>query len=453
MLPQLPAGFLFGTSTASYQVEGAAAEDGRGPSIWDTFARQAGGTADGSNGTVASDHYHRYAEDMDLVRRLGAGGYRFSLSWSRIQPYGAGRPNAKGLDFYDRLLDAVLEAGAQPMVTLYHWDLPQALEDEGGWLNRATIDRFAEYASIVGERYADRVAHWIPVHEPNAVMTLGYGTGKHAPGLRLGLDSLWVAHHVLVGHGRAAIALRAAGATSVGCANNHAPMWPATDNEADVGATKLFDALWNGMFAEPMLLGRYPVDLGPLLEDLVEPGDLATIRQPLDFYGINYTNPMRIAAADEDADMPFEFIELLGYPTTDRGRPVVPAALREWLITLRARYRAALPPLMITESGCAYGMEPDESGVVDDQPRIDYLHAHLEAVCTAIARGVDVRAYYAASLIDGFEWDQGFRQRNGLVHVDFETQVRTPKRSFEWYADLIAGQTRSDQAPNQRRSR
>ena len=453
MLPQLPAGFLFGTSTASYQVEGAAAEDGRGPSIWDTFARQAGGTADGSNGTVASDHYHRYAEDMDLVRRLGAGGYRFSLSWSRIQPYGAGKLNAKGLDFYDRLLDAVLEAGAQPMVTLYHWDLPQALEDEGGWINRDTIDRFAEYASIVGERYADRVAHWIPVHEPNAVMTLGYGTGKHAPGLRLGLDSLWVAHHVLVGHGRAAIALRAAGATSVGCANNHAPMWPATETEADVGATKLFDALWNGMFAEPMLLGRYPDDLGPLLEDVVEPGDLATIRQPLDFYGINYSNPMRIAAAGEDADMPFEFIELLGYPTTDRGRPVVPAALREWLITLRARYRAALPPLMITESGCAYGMEPDEYGVVDDQPRIDYLQAHLDAVCTAIARGVDVRAYYAASLIDGFEWDQGFRQRNGLVHVDFETQVRTPKRSFEWYADLIAAQTRSDEAPNQRRSR
>jgi beta-glucosidase len=221
-------------------------------------------------------------------------------------------------------------------------------------------------------------------------------------------------------------------------------MWPASDDEADVGATKLFDAIWNGMYVEPMLLGRYPADLAPLLEDVIQDGDLATIRQPLDFYGVNYYNPMKIGAAREDAEMPFEFRELVGYPTTDFGWPVVPDALREWLITLRARYRAALPPIMITESGCSYAMGPDENGVVDDQPRIDYLDAHLRAVATAIERGVDVRGYYAWSLMDNFEWAEGYTQRFGLVHVDYETQVRTPKKSFEWYAQVIASQSKDD---------
>ncbi|MGZ6762308.1 MAG: GH1 family beta-glucosidase [Nocardioides sp.] len=441
--PQLPPGFRFGTSTASYQVEGAVHEDGRGPSVWDTFAARPGAIHDGSTGEVACDHYHRFPEDVALMKELGTGGYRFSLSWPRIQPTGAGAPNAKGLDFYDRLIDALLEAGQQPMVTLFHWDLPQTLEDDGGWLNRATIDRFAEFASIVGERYADRVEHWIPVNEPNVVMMMGYATGMHAPGRELLFDALPVAHHLLVAHGRAAIALRAAGATSVGCANNHAPMWPGSDQPEDVGATKLFDALWNGMFLEPMLLGRYPVDLFPLLEEGILPGDMATIRQPLDFYGVNYYNPMKVSAAPEDSVMPFVLGELLGYPTTDFGWPVVPDALREWLITFRARFRAALPPIMITESGCSYGMGPDADGVVDDQPRIDYLDAHLRAVATAIQRGVDVRGYYTWSLIDNFEWAEGFSQRFGLVHVDFETQKRTPKRSFAWYRDMIASQPTS----------
>jgi beta-glucosidase len=220
-------------------------------------------------------------------------------------------------------------------------------------------------------------------------------------------------------------------------------MWPASDDEADVGATKLFDALWNGMFTEPMLLGRYPQDLQPLLDPIVRDGDMATIRQPLDFYGVNYYNPFKIGAAREDAEMPFEFRELVGYPVTDFGWPVVPDALREWLITLRARYRAALPPIYITESGCAYNMGPDENGVVDDQPRIDYLDAHLRAVATAAQRGVDVRGYYTWSLMDNFEWSEGFTQRFGLVHVDYDTLVRTPKRSFEWLADVIAAQTKS----------
>ncbi|WP_240641228.1 GH1 family beta-glucosidase [Nocardioides ferulae] len=441
--PQLPPGFRFGTSTAAYQVEGAATEDGRGPSIWDTFCAEPGRVVDGSSGADACDHYHRYAEDVALMKRLGTDGYRFSMSWPRIQPTGSGAPNAKGLDFYDRLIDELLANDVQPMVTLYHWDLPQALEDDGGWLNRATVERFAEFAAIAGERYADRVEHWIPVNEPNVVTLMGYGIGIHAPGRALMFDALPVAHHLLLGHGRAAVALRAAGATSVGCANNHAPMWPASEDAADVGATKLFDALWNGMFSEPMLLGRYPADLAPLLEEVVRDGDLAAIRQPLDFYGVNYYNPMRVGAAAEGAEMPFEFRELVGYPTTDFGWPVVPDALREWLITFRARYRAALPPIHITESGCAYNMGPDEHGVVDDQPRIDYLDAHLRAVATAIQRGVDIRGYYTWSLMDNFEWSEGYTQRFGLVHIDYETQQRTPKRSFDWYAEVIAAQPRS----------
>jgi beta-glucosidase len=442
-LPQLPPDFRFGTSTAAYQIEGAASEDGKGPSIWDTFTSEEGRIVDGSSGAVACDHYHRYVEDVALMRELGTRGYRFSISWPRIQPTGSGAPEQRGLDFYDRLIDELLANDVQPMVTLYHWDLPQALEDEGGWLNRATVDRFAEYAAIVGERFADRVEHWIPVNEPSVVMMLGYATGVHAPGRTLMFDAFPVAHHLLLAHGRAAIELRAAGATSVGCANNHSPMWPSSEDEADVGATKLFDALWNGLFTEPMLLGRYPVDLQPMLEGIAADGDLAVIRQPLDFYGVNYYNPFKIGAADADSEMPFEFRELVGYPTTDFGWPVVPDALREWLVILRARYRAALPPIYITESGCAYNMGPDEHGVVDDQPRIDYLDAHLRAIATAVQRGVDVRGYYTWSLLDNFEWAEGYTKRFGLVHVDFDTLVRTRKRSFHWYAATIAAQTRS----------
>ncbi|MCW2772772.1 MAG: Beta-glucosidase [Nocardioides sp.] len=442
-LPQLPPGFRFGTSTAAYQIEGAATEGGKGPSIWDTFCEGEGHIHDRSSGAVACDHYHRYVEDVALMKQLGVGGYRFSISWPRIQPTGSGKPNAEGLGFYDRLIDELLANDVQPMATLYHWDLPQALEDDGGWLNRATVDRFAEYAAILGERFADRVEHWIPINEPNVVMMMGYSIGIHAPGRTLMFDAMPVAHHLLLAHGRAAIALRQAGATSIGCANNHAPMWPASDDAADVGATKLFDALWNGMFTEPMLLGRYPVDLQPLLEGIAEDGDMAVIRQPLDFYGVNYYNPFKIGAAREDAEMPFEFRELVGYDTTDLGWPIVPDALREWLITLRARYRAALPPIYITESGCAYNMGPDEHGIVDDQQRIDYLDSHLRAVATAVQRGVDVRGYYTWSLMDNFEWAEGFTQRFGLVHVDYETLVRTPKRSFQWYADMIAAQTKS----------
>jgi beta-glucosidase len=437
-VPALPADFRFGTTSSAYQVEGAATEDGRGRSVWDTFCEVPGRIADGSSGAVACDHYHRVDEDVALLQHLGAGGYRFSIAWPRVQPTGRGPVNAAGLDFYDRLVDKLLAAGVQPMATLFHWDLPQALEDDGGWLNRETVERFADYAAIVGERLADRVAEWVPVHEPSVMTMLGYVADVLAPGRGLMFDAMPAAHHLLLGHGRAAIALRAAGAESVGCSNNHAPIWPASEDDADVGASKLVDGLWNAMFAEPMLLGRYPVGLDVLVEDVLRDGDLATIRQPLDFYGINYYRPFRIGAAGAEAPMPFEFREVVGYPTTDVHYPVVPDALREWLIVFRARLRAALPPLYITGSGCAYDIAPDADGLIDDRARIDYHAAHLTAVAAAIQTGVDVRAYYAWTLLDDFEWAEGHRARYGFVHVDFETQKRSPKRSFQWYADLAA---------------
>ena len=437
-LPELPEGFQFGTSTSAYQIEGAWLEDGKGLSIWDTFTNLPGRIADGSTGSEACDHYHRYPEDVALMKQLGARGYRFSISWPRVQPLGFGEVNQAGLDFYDRLVDELCEAGIKPMVTLYHWDLPQELEDRGGWLDRNMAGVFGEFARIVATRLGDRVEHWIPINEPNVVTMLGYASGVHAPGHQLLFDALPVAHHLLLAHGRATVALREAGVESVGCANNHAPMWPASDDDADVGATKLFDQLWNGLYLEPMLLGRYPADLAPFMDEFVEPGDLAMIRQPLDFYGINYYNPMKIAATPEDSDLPFEQMPIVGYPTTDLGWPVVPDALREWLITMRARYRAAIPPIYITEAGCSYTMGPDEDGVVDDQPRIDYLDVHLRAVAEAVQIGIDVRGFYTWSLLDNFEWAEGFSQRFGLVHVDYETQKRTPKRSFDWYARVIA---------------
>ncbi|MET0789529.1 MAG: GH1 family beta-glucosidase [Cellulomonas sp.] len=431
----LPTGFLFGASTASYQIEGATTEDGRGPSIWDTFTAEPGRIVDGSSGAVTCDHYHRWREDVGLMRRLGLDGYRFSIAWPRIQPTGSGPANRAGLDFYDRLVDALLDAGISPMATLYHWDLPQALEDDGGWLNRDTALRFGEYAAIMGDLLADRVTHWCPVNEPNVVTLNGYGEGTLAPGKALVYGALPVAHHLLLGHGLAVGELRAAGARQVGTATNHLPVWPLSDDEADHAAAAQLDVLWNRLFADPILLGRYPEGLGDLMPGPVGE-DLATISQPLDFYGLNYYNPQGVRAAPEGAPLPFEADTVPGYPTTDFGWPVVPAAFTDLLVEMTERY-PAIPPIIITENGCSYGMGPDEHGVVDDQPRIDYLDSHLSAVADAIARGVDVRGYYCWSLLDNFEWADGFTQRFGLVHVDYDTLVRTPKRSFEWYADVI----------------
>ena len=399
-LPLLPAGFAFGASTASYQIEGAVDEDGRGTSVWDTFCAEPGRIVDGSSGAVACDHYHRYGEDVALMKGLGLDGYRFSIAWPRIQPDGTGRVNAAGLAFYDRLVDALLEAGVTPMATLFHWDLPQPLEDAGGWLSRDTADRFAELATVVGLKLGDRVAHWIPVNEPNCVTMLGYATGVHAPGRNLMFDGLPAAHHLLLGHGRAAAALRAVGATSVGTANNHTPVWPATDSVEDRQAADLYDVLWNRLFADPVLLGRYPEGFAELMPGPVE-DDLAVIHAPLDFYGVNYYNPSRVAGPETDLQsegldiegLPFTTVPVEGYPRTAFGWPVVPDGLREVLVGLRDDYGSSLPPVYVTESGCAYHDKPGPDGAVHDPERIEYLDGHLRAIGRAIDAGVDVRGY------------------------------------------------------------
>ena len=445
-LSGLPETFLFGASTASYQIEGATEADGRGRSVWDTFCAETGRIADGSSGAEACDHYHRYVEDVALMKGLGLDGYRFSVAWPRVQPDGGGAVNPAGIAFYDRLVDELLAAGVAPMATLFHWDLPQPLEDAGGWLARSTAERFGEYAAVVADALADRVTHWVPVNEPNVVTMLGYATGVHAPGRTLMFDALPAAHHLLLGHGLAVEALRAAGAQAVGTGTNHTPVVAGSDSAADREAADLYDTLWNRLFADPVLRGEYPAGFGDLMPGPVAE-DLRVMAAPLDFYGVNYYNPTRVAAPGTDltpvaqvpsGDLPFVLVELDGYERTGFGWPVVPAGLRDVLVGLRDDYGDRLPPVMITENGCAYDDPPDATGAVHDARRVAYLDAHLRAVADAVAAGVDVRGYYTWSLLDNFEWAEGYQQRFGLVHVDYATQRRTPKDSYEWYAALIA---------------
>ncbi len=441
-MPRFPAGFAWGAATAAYQIEGAVAEDGRGPSVWDTFSHRAGAVRNGDTGDVAADHYHRWPEDIELMSALGIAAYRFSIAWPRVQPGGQGPANERGLDFYDRLTDALLAGGITPIPTLFHWDLPQPLEDEGGWLSRDTAYRFADYAQLAAERLADRIPHWITLNEPFVVMSMGYGLGTHAPGRTLLLGALPAAHHQLLGHGLAAAALRSAGARQVAITNNYAPAWPASNSPADVAAAAAYDTLQNRLFTDPVLLGAYP-DLSAFGlgadPDYVRAGDLWLISGPIDALGVNYYAPARLSALP-DGPLPFQREPIPGYPVTAFGWPIVPAALRELLLLLRERYGQALPPVYITENGCSTDDVVAPDGAVDDQPRIRYLDGHLRALHEAITAGVDVRGYLTWSLIDNFEWAEGYSQRFGIVHVNFATQQRTPKASFSWYRDFIAAQ-------------
>ncbi|MEV4559310.1 GH1 family beta-glucosidase [Kitasatospora sp. NPDC049285] len=431
----LPAGFRWGASTAAYQIEGAVDEDGRGRSVWDVFCERPGAVKNGQSGREACDHYHRWAEDVELMRDLGLDGYRFSIAWPRIQPTGKGAVNAAGLDFYERLVDGLLDAGITPLPTLFHWDLPQSLEDEGGWLNRETAYRFGEYATLVADRLGDRVPAWITLNEPFVHMVFGYALGIHAPGRALMLDALPAAHHQLLGHGLAAAELHSRG-LDVLIANNLTPVQVASETAEDRAAADAYDALHNRLFTDPLLLGRYPdlsaYGLGPDLGGAVRDGDLALIAgTPLAGLGVNYYNPTRIAAPT-DPGLPFAEAPIDGVPRTHFGWPVVPSGLHELLLTLRERYGDALPPITVTENGCS------TEDTLDDTFRIDYLAAHLDALARAAADGIDLRGYYTWSLLDNFEWAEGYDQRFGLVRVDFETQVRTPKASYAWYRDLIA---------------
>jgi beta-glucosidase len=442
-MPRFPAGFHWGVATSAYQIEGAVTEGGRGASVWDTFCRRPDAIRDGHTGEVATDSFHRWHEDVALLAGLGVTAYRFSIAWPRVQPDGVGPANGPGLDYYERLADALLAAGITPVPTLYHWDLPQPVEDEGGWLERQTAHRFADYAALAAERLADRVETWITLNEPFVVTAYGYALGMHAPGKALMLDALPTAHHQLLGHGLATAALRAAGARQVMITNNYSPAWPASEGDDDRAATRAYDILHNRLFTDPVLLGRYP-DLSPFgLGGLacVRDGDLAVISAPLDGLGVNYYMPVRLSALP-GSPLPFQLEPIPGYPVTAFGWPVVPAGLAELLGLLTERYGSALPPIYITENGCSHDDQPAEDGTVGDQFRIDYIDGHLRALHTAITAGADVRGYFHWTLADNFEWTEGFHQRFGLVYVDHETQARTPKASYAWYRDLIAAQRR-----------
>ncbi|MEU1459306.1 GH1 family beta-glucosidase [Streptomyces sp. NPDC005727] len=428
-IPRFPAGFLWGVSTSAHQIEGAAEE--REPSVWDVFTAGPGRVKDGSTAAVACDHYHRYREDVALLAGLGVGAYRFSVSWPRVNSPG-------GLDFYDRLVDELCAAGVRPVPTLFHWDLPAGLD----WLERDTAARFAEYVSLVAGRLGDRVTKWITLNEPAEHTLLGHALGVHAPGRKLLFDALPVAHHQLLAHGLAVGALRAAGAADIGIANSHGPVWPASGDPADQEAAGFYDLLLNRLFAEPVLLGWYPEGAGELMPGDVE-SDLKIISAPVDWYGVNYYAPSRVGAPQGTAtefggigmpaELPFSVRPIEGSPVTDFGWPVVPEGLTELLTGFRDRYGDRLPPVVITENGCSY------EGL-DDQDRIAYLDAHIRALHTALEAGVDVRGYFVWSLMDNFEWAEGYARRFGLVHVDYQTLERTPKASYHWFRDVLRAQ-------------
>jgi beta-glucosidase len=429
-----PSDFVWGAATAAYQVEGAATEDGRGESIWDRFSATPGKVVNGDTGAVACDTYHRYAEDIGLMRSLGIGAFRLSVAWPRILPEGRGRVNQAGLDFYDRLVDDSLANGLDPYVTLYHWDLPQVLEDRGGWPARETVEAFTEYTEVVVSRLGDRVRHWITQNEPWVASWLGYGLGLHAPGRKSDSDALAAGHHILVAHGRAAEVLRReAPASEVGIAIDLVPMYPFSDNEADVEAAHREDGFRNRWFLEPVLGRGYPEDMLERYDEIlptIEDGDMDTIAAPLDFLGINYYTRSVVRASV--GEVPAE-----GAEHTEMGWEVYPDGLYRVLVHLQTMYEP--PELYITENGAAFA-DARENGRVADSRRVSYLEGHLDAVVAAIAEGVPVRGYFLWSLLDNFEWAFGYSRRFGIVYVDFDTLERVPKDSFTWYRDFIATQ-------------
>ncbi|QNE78937.1 beta-glucosidase [Streptomyces finlayi] len=452
-----PPDFLWGTATAAYQIEGAADTDGRTPSIWDTYSRTPGKVHNGDTGDIATDHYHRWPEDVQIMSDIGVGAYRFSVSWSRVQPTGRGPAVQKGLDFYRRLTDGLLEKNIQPVATLYHWDLPQELEDAGGWPERATAERFAEYAGIVAEALGDRVKTWTTLNEPWCSAFLGYGSGVHAPGRTDPVDALRAAHHLNLGHGLAARAMRAvlSSDAQMSVTLNIHQMRSLTDSAEDVDAARRIDGVANRVFTGPMLHGAYPADVLADTAHLtdwsfVRDGDTETIHQPLDFLGVNYYTPTLVSAATVDGahtsdghgiseHSPWPGADQVAFhrppgSTTAMGWAVDPSGLYDLLRDLKREFPAL--PLIITENGAAFDDYVDPAGTVHDPDRIAYLRSHLSAVHRAIADGVDVRGYFLWSLLDNFEWGYGYSKRFGAVYVDYPTGRRTPKSSARWYAEV-----------------
>ncbi|MBC7956125.1 MAG: beta-glucosidase [Cytophagales bacterium] len=426
---KFPAGFVWGVATSAYQIEGAANEDGRGKSIWDTFSHTPGNTFQGHTGDVACDHYHRYAQDIELIAGLGVDAYRFSIAWPRVQPTGKGAWNTKGLDFYDRLVDGLLAKGIAPHATLYHWDLPQALQDEGGWGARDTTDRFADYAEVMGRRLGDRLATLCTHNEPWCTAQLGHRIGQFAPGARDPQLAVQVAHHLLLSHGKALLALRASGVkTPLGIVLNQSSVTPATASAADAALAEREYALFVRWFMDPIFLKRYPTAPGVSFYPVAHENDFEVIAQPLDFLGINYYT--RIWASSEEPPRPAPNL----HGASDMGWENYPQGLTELLLQVNRDY--TLPPVYITENGTA-SADVLVNGRVNDVPRIEYLRTHLDAIHAAMQEGVDVRGFFYWSLLDNYEWNSGYDKRFGLIHVDYETQARTPKDSAGWYRSFI----------------
>ncbi|MCI0384429.1 GH1 family beta-glucosidase [Streptomyces sp. CNQ085] len=452
-----PADFLFGSATSAYQIEGAAAEDGRTPSIWDTFCRTPGKVLGGDTGDVAVDHYHRWRDDVQLMADLNLNAYRFSISWSRVQPTGRGPAVQRGLDFYRSLVDELLARGITPWITLYHWDLPQELEDTGGWPERATAERFAEYASLVADALGDRVERWTTLNEPWCSAYLGYGSGVHAPGRTDHADVLRAAHHLNLAHGLGTQALRAAlpSRAQIGVSINPAAVRALTDDPGDLDARRRIDALANRIFDGPMLRGVYDEDLVQDTSRLtdwsfVKDGDLADIHQPLDALGINYYTPTLVSASADrklprrdghggGEQSPWPAAEDIAFhqtpgETTDMGWTIDPTGLHDLLMHYHRETGGI--PLYITENGMACDDKPSPEGTVHDPDRIAYLRGHLDTVRRAITDGADVRGYFLWSLLDNFEWAYGYSKRFGTVYVDFDSLARIPKSSARWYAEV-----------------
>jgi beta-glucosidase len=435
-----PPDFTWGAATASYQIEGAVNEDGRGESIWDRFCATPGKVRNGESGAIACDHYHRYAEDVALMRDLGLNAYRFSIAWPRILPQGRGQVNSPGLEFYDRLVDEILAAGIQPVATLYHWDLPQALEDQGGWTNRDTVDAFVDYTDAVTRRLGDRVRTWITHNEPWVVAWAGYGTGRHAPGRTDGeAGALLVAHHLLLSHGKALEVIRAAAPDAqAGITLNLGHVYPASSQPDDEAAARRADGAANRWFLDPIFRGEYPEDMREVFRDNLPPiqdGDLQTIASPIDFLGVNNYSRSVVRAGPD------------GKPTqvrpedsqyTDMGWEVYPEGLYDLLMRLHRDY--APPRIYITENGAAFADVRTHDGMVRDPERQRFIESYVDAVRRAILDGAPVAGYFVWSLLDNFEWALGYWKRFGLIYVDYPTLERIPKESYNWYRSFIASQ-------------
>jgi len=438
--PRFPDGFLWGAATSAYQIEGSPLAEGAGPSIWVRFDRTPTRVRGGETGAVACDHYHRFQGDVALMKELGLNAYRFSVSWSRVLPAGTGRVNPRGLDFYSRLVDALLEAGIRPSATLYHWDLPAALDDRGGWLNRDVAGWFADYAEVLFRALDDRVPMWTTINEPWVIADGGYLHGKLAPGHRNLYEAPLVSHHLLLAHAAAVEAYRAAGRNRIGIVLNLEPKVPASDSPADLAAARRADAYMNRQYLEPLCLGRYPEELGEIFGAAwpEHPGsDLERIRRPIDFLGVNYYT--RGVTRHHPYAWPV-FAASVRQPSstyTETGWEVCPEALTDTLLWVRERTGDL--PLYVTENGAAFYDPPQsDGGSVDDPLRVAYLREHLRAVRRAIEEGAPVRGYFAWSLLDNFEWSHGYAKRFGIVHVDYRTLRRTPKASARFYSEVIA---------------